>query len=330
MKVIAYDVRDYEYIGFNKFSKELGIEVTFVESILTIENVHLTKGFDCVTIIGYCNASGEVLELMAKNGIKYIATRSIGYNHIDVKRAKELGIKVSNASYSPNSVAEFTIMLLLMLNRKAKSIIVNQLVHDYSFIGKMGCQVNNQTIGVVGGGRIGLCVIKALSCFGCKINVYDPYKNEEIKQYASYVTLDELFRTSDVITLHTPLTESTRHLINKDSISIMKDGVKIINCARGGLINTDDLIIALDSGKVGGAALDVIEDEIGIFHVNHMKSGISNKQIAILQQKTNVILSQHIAFFTDQATLDMCECSLRSLYSFKTTDESPWEINLSK
>lgn len=286
----------------------------------------MTNGFDCVTILGNCNASGEVLEVLASNGVKFLASRSAGYNNIDLVKAKELGIRVSNATYSPNSVSEFTVMLFLMLNRKAKSILNRQAAHDYSLPGKIGIEARNQVVGVIGSGRIGLSTIKNLSGFGCEIVVYDVFENDEVKKYAKYVSLDELFASATVIILHAPLLDSTREIINKNNINKMRDGVTIINSSRGELVNTQDLIDGLDSGKIGAAGLDVLAQEAGYFHVDHRINGLNQREIAILEQKQNVILTSHIAFYTDQAVLDMVECALTSLVSFKNTGSSNLEV----
>lgn len=326
MKVIAFACRPDEQVGFDRFTKELNIDVTYVKESLSPQNVHLCEGFEAVTILGNCNAKREVLEQLKALGVKYLASRSAGYNNIDVEAAKELGIRISNATYSPNCVADFAVMLALMVNRRVGDALKRHQAHDYSLPGLMGQELRNQTVGVIGTGRIGQSVVKNFSGFGCKILGYDLYENAEMKSYLEYVDLDTLLKQSDIITLHTPLFESNYHLINKESIAKMKDGVKIINTARGELIQTDDLIEGLKSGKIGGAGLDVLESELGIFHSDCRLSGVKNDHLAILNQLQNVVMTSHFAFYTDQAVIDMVECGLRSLYDFMTTNESRWEI----
>lgn len=326
MNIIAYACRPDEKSGFDKFTKELNINVTYVKESLSLENAHLSEGFEGVTILGNCNASKEVLEKLHDLGVKYLASRSAGYNNIDVETAKTLGIRISNATYSPNCVADFAVMLALMVNRRAIEVIKRNNAHDYSLPGLMGQELRNQTVGVIGTGRIGQAAIKNFSGFGCKILGYDMYPNDEMKQYIDYVDLDTLLEQSDIITLHAPLFESNYHLINKESIAKMKNGVKIINTARGELIHTEDLIAGLKSGKIAGAGLDVLESELGIFHSDCRLTGVNNDNLAILKQLNNVIVTNHVAFYTDQAVLDMVECGLRSLYNFITTNESQWEI----
>ncbi len=326
MKIIAYAARPDEMPGFNHFTTELNLEITYVNQGLSLENAALTKGFEGVTILGNCTANKDVLEVLAANGVKFLASRSAGYNNIDVHAAKELGIRISNATYSPNSVAEFAVMLMLMLNRRVGAAMRRYVGDDYSLPGLMGKEIRNQTVGVIGTGRIGQTVIKNLSGFGCKILAFDLYPNEEMKQYVTYVSLETLFEQADVITLHAPLFDSNYHLINEKTIALMKTGVHIINTARGELINTADLIVGLESGKIGGAALDVLEDELGIFHSDCRVKGVNHHELAILKQKNNVIMTNHYAFYTDQAVFDMVECGLKSLVEFMTTGESQWEI----
>lgn len=326
MKIIAYACRPDEAIAFDKYSKELNLDITYIKESLSSENAHLAEGFEAVTILGNCNAKREVLEKLNTLGVKYLASRSAGYNNIDVKAAKELGIKISNATYSPNSVADFAVMLALMLNRRVLQSIKRNQGQDYSLAGLMGNEMHNQVVGVIGTGRIGQSVIKNFSGFGCKILAYDIYPNEDMKKYVEYVDLDTLLSQSDIITLHAPLFESNYHLINKETIAKMKDGVKIVNTARGELINTDDLIDGLKSGKIAGAGLDVIENELGIFHNDCRLKTINHDKLAIIKSLPNVITTGHLAFYTDQAVSDMVECGLRSLHSFLLNDNSPSEI----
>lgn len=328
MKIIAFASRPDEKPSFDKFSKELNLEIKHVQQMLSLDTVDEAQGYDGVAILGNCDASREVLKKLSEYNIRYLASRSTGYNNIDLAAAKEFNIKISNAAYSPNCVADFAVMLTLMLNRRVKNALARNACDDYSLPMLMGCEMKNLTIGVIGSGRIGTTVIKNFSGFNCKIITYDVVKNPEAEKYAVYVDLEELFKTADVITLHTPLFESTRHIINEKSIAMMKNGVKIINTARGELIDTDALIQGLKSKKIGGAGLDVLEGELGIFHKDHRFDGIHNDNIAVLKQMQNVIVTGHYAFYTDQAVSDMVECGLRSLHSFLTTGASSREIRV--
>ena len=245
-------------------------------------------------------------------GIRTISTRTVGYDHIDLDYARKLGITISNVSYTPHTVAEYTVMTILMTIRKMKTILTRYQVQDYSLLEVRGRELRNMTVGVVGIGKIGEMVIQNLSGFGCKILAYDPYEKESVKHYADYVDLDGIWKSSDIITFHTPAVESTYHMVNQESLKKMKKGVMLINMARGSLIDTDALVEALESGKVAAAALDVIENEGKIYYKDYKYTVTANHDMAILSTMPNVLMTPHTAFFTDEAVSDMIEYSLES------------------
>lgn len=325
MKILVYSYRSDETEYFKEFSKKYQVEIKLCNDAPTMENADLSKGFDCISIIT-TKINAELMEKFHEVGVKFISTRTIGYDHIDIKKARELGIHVGNVTYSPNSVANYTIMMILMVTRKMKAIIERSNVQDYSLKGVQGKELQNLTVGVIGTGRIGQTVIKHLSGFGCKILAYDLYENKEMKKYVEYVPLEKLFKNSDIITMHVPATKDNYHIINKNSIAIMKNGVFIINTARGTLINTDDFIEGIEQKKIGGAALDVIEKESNIYY-NDLKCQIlDNRDLAILKSYPNVIVTPHTAFYTDQAVSDMVEHSILSCILFSEGKENPWEV----
>src|SRR5471030_2810748 len=325
MKILAYSHRNDETEYFKKFSDKYNVEIELCENEPSTENAELAKGFDCISIVTTMIPK-ELVEKFHEVGVKYISTRTIGYDHIDLKRAKELGVHIGNATYSPNSVADYTIMLILMTIRKVKLIMERSNVQDYSLKGVQGKELPNLTVGVLGTGRIGQTVIKRLSGFGSRILAHDIYEAEDVKSYAKYVDLDTLLKDSDIITLHMPATDDNYHMINKKSIKQMKNGVYIINTARGSLINTNDLIEAIEEKKIGGVALDVIEHEENIYY-NDLKGDIlCNKDLAVLKSFPNVILTPHTAFYTDQAVSDMVENSIKSCILFTEGKENPWEV----
>lgn len=326
MKIIAYGCRTDEMESFARYAEKFDMSITYEKNMLSKDNVHLAKGCDGVSILGLCDASKQVLEQLNADNVNFVASRSTGYNNIDVQTAKDLGMKISNASYSPNCVADYTVMLILMTVRKVSHILARTHSMNYSLADLQGKEMHNLTIGVIGTGKIGQTVIKNLSGFGCKILGYDPYPNEEIKKYMEYTTLEDLYQKSDVITLHTPLLESNRYMINKETLHQMKQGVIIVNTARGELINTADLINALESGKVGGAGIDCFENEVGIVHKDHNYGIIKNRELAILKSYPNVTVTPHVAFYTDQAVDDMVRSSLQSLHAFYHNLENPYEI----
>ncbi|EHS59223.1 D-isomer specific 2-hydroxyacid dehydrogenase family protein [Paenibacillus sp. Aloe-11] len=327
-KIVAYAARPDEMNAFKKFQNELDLEITYVNQILDVESAKQSEGFEAVTILGSNTADREVLKALHDHGVKYLALRSSGYNNVDMAAAKEYGIRFSNAVYAPNSVADYTTMLILMSIRKMKQIMIRNTAQDYTVAGNQGKVIKDLKIGIVGTGRIGATVARNLSGFGCEILGCDVYENQDLLDILSYAPLEELFETCDVITLHAPLLDTNYHMIDDAAISKMKDGVVIVNCSRGELIDTNALISHIESGKVGAAALDVIEGELSIFHQDHRQNILSNHQFSILQQFPNVIVTPHTAFYTDQAVNGMVEVALRSLISFMDEGKSDWEIKL--
>lgn len=325
MKILAYSHRPDETEYFKKFKQKYNVDLALTEEEPNLETVNLAKGFDAISIIT-TPISPELMQKFYEIGVKFISTRTIGYDHIDIKKAKELNMHIGNVTYSPRSVADYATMMILMATRKMKPIFERSRVQDYSLIGVQGKELHNLTVGVIGTGRIGRTVIKNLSGFDCKIIAYDIYENEEIKKYVKYVSLKELLKSSDVITMHAPATKDNYHLINKESIKIMKDGVFIINTARGSLINTNDFIDAIESKKIGGAALDVIEHETNLYYNDLKCEVLDNRGLAILKSYPNVIITPHTAFYTDQAVSDMVENSILSCILFMEGKENPWEI----
>jgi len=326
MKVTVYNCREFdEKELFLRYGKELGIELVLCADAPTLENIYLSKGSECADIIT-SRITRELMAAFHENGVRYLTTRTIGYDHIDLEAAKEFGVKVGNAPYGPNGVADYTVMLILMSIRKMKRIMERTNIQDYTLAGIQGRELKDLTVGVIGTGRIGRTVIRNLSGFGCKLLAYDLHEQDEVKQYAEYVPLAELLRTSDVITLHTPLTDENFHLINEKTIACMKDGVVIINTARGALIDSGALIGAIESGKIGAAGLDVVENEFGLYYYDHKSDILDNRELAILRGFPNVTVSHHMAFYTDNCVETVVRDSLTSCRLFLEGKENPWEV----
>ena len=319
MKITVYEKRPYEEEIIKEFGQKHNIEIVSTDEILDEKTLYLSKGSDAVTTLGYSTLNADLLDKIKANGVKFLSTRTIGYNHYDVKYAKQIGLKVSNVSYAPNGVADFTIMLMLISVRKYKPAMWRQNVNDYTLNGLMGREMRHLTIGVLGTGRIGSTVIKNLSGFGCKILAYDKYENETIKNIAQYVDFDTLLKNSDIITIHMPLTAENYGIINKENIAKMKTGVIIVNTARGELMNIPDLTEGIESKKIGALALDVFQNEDEIYHHYLSTDIIKNRDMAYLRQFPNVVLTQHMAFFTDSVVEEMISNSLNSLLSFYNT-----------
>ncbi len=326
MKICFYVMREYDELPYvEQFAKEYGYDYVWTAGYPEDDGYDVANGCDAVDITP-CDLGAHALEEFAKRGVKYLLLRSVGYDHVDLKRAAELGIRVANVSYPPTGVASYAVMMMLMLARRMQPILRRAAVQDFSLKGKIGQDISVMTVGVIGTGKIGTTVLKNLSGFGCRLICYDPYQNDTAKQYAEYVDLETLFRESDIITLHTNATEENHHLLNKDSFALMKDGVLIVNTARGKLINAADLIDALESGKVGGAALDVLEIEDGLYYYNRVGDVIANRQMAVLRSFPNVIMSPHTAFYTTTAVKDMVLGAFEALKSFEAGEESVHEV----
>jgi D-lactate dehydrogenase len=327
MKIVAYSRRPDEALPFERFCREFGVELTALEEPPTSRTISRAEGFPAVSIIT-TPINGDFLRDFHRAGVRFISTRSIGYDHIDTAAAKALGIRIGNVSYSPDTVANYAVMFMLMAIRKVKAIVRLAQSQDYSLTGVQGREMRNLTIGIAGTGRIGKRVIRNLTGFDCKILAFDKYESEEVRAYAEYVSWEELVAGSDLISLHMPAMDDNYHIINTESIARMKDGVYIINTARGSLIDTEAFLDAVESGKIGGAALDVIEDERGLYYNNLRGRIIRNRALAVLRSYPNVIIMPHTAFYTDQAVSDMVENSLRSCIAFMRGAENPWEIKL--
>lgn len=323
MKIFAYAMREFdEKDFFERFSKELNCEYGYTTAYPSPDNVELARGYDAISATP-CDLGAEMLDRFYAVGVRYIATRSIGVDHIDLQHAKELGMGVSHVTYGPETVADYTIMLMLMCCRNIYHILERSKVQDYTLQGKMGRNLCDCTVGVIGTGQIGRTVVKHLSAFGCRILAYDLYPNEACKDMVEYVSLEELYAQSDIITLHTPATAENYHLLDAKAFAKMRDNVIIINTARGTLIDTTALIEAIEHKKVGHAALDVLEQENGLYYANRMGDPIENREMAILRSFPNVILSPHTAFYTENVVRDMAYKCMKGVLDMMSHTENP-------
>lgn len=322
MNIKVFELRDDELAALERVSATLpaDCQVSWCADTLTAETVEGLTDTEAVVIVNKSILDESLLEALHARGVRYIATRSIGFNHIDLPAAKRLGMHVCNTTYPPYGVAEFAVMLMLMALRKYKPAMWRQQVNDYSLAGLQGRELRTLTVGVMGTGRIGRAVIDYLSGFGCKILAYDPYPSEELAQRGdvTYVTLDELYALSDLITVHVPLMDATRGIIDADAIAKMRDGVVLINVSRGELMDVEALVQGIESEKIGALAMDVFAEEDGIYHVNRTHDILANRNMAYLRQFPNVILTQHIAFYTDIDVDSMVEQGVRGVVAMAT------------
>jgi D-specific alpha-keto acid dehydrogenase len=298
---------------FREMAPRFAVLPTITEAAASETNIELAFGNRCISVGHKTQVTNPTLLALSRAGVEYISTRSIGYNHINVSYAESVGVTVGNVAYSPDSVADYTLMLMLMAVRNAKSIIRRTDTYDYRLSDARGKELRDLTIGVIGTGRIGTAVMDRLRGFGCRILAYDNLP----KTAADYVPLDKLLKLSDIVTLHTPLNADTHHLLNRQRIAQMKHGAFIINTGRGPLLDTEALIPALESGRLGGAALDVLEGEEGIFYADFRNKPIGSESLLRLQELPNVIVSPHTAYYTDHALSDTIENSLINCLKFE-------------
>jgi len=315
--ITIYGCGQDEAVLFREMAPRLGVMPAITEAAVSEANIELAFGNRCISVAHKTQITISTLFALSQAGVEYISTRSIGYNHINVNYAKSVGITVGNVAYSPDSVADYTLMLILMAVRNAKSIIRRTDIHDYRLHDVHGRELRDLAIGVIGTGRIGAAVVDRLRGFGCRILAYD----SRPKIAADYLPLDELLQLSDIVTLHTPLNADTRHLLNRQRIEQMKHGAFIINTGRGSLLDTEALILALESGRLGGAALDVLEGEEGIFYADCRNKPIKSEPLLRLQGLPNVLISPHTAYYTDHALSDMVKNSIINCLEFERRNQ---------
>lgn len=309
-----YGCEQDEAVLFREMAPRFGVVPTISKPPVSADNVGLTSGNRCISVGHKAPIANSTLLALSRGGVTHITTRSIGSNHLDLSYAESVGISVATVSYSPDSVADYTLMLILMAVRNARSMIRRADVHDYRLPEVRGRELRDLTVGVIGSGRIGTAVIARLRGFGCRVLAHD--RGPAVA--AESVPLDDLVRASDVVTLHTPLTADTHHLLNRRRIEQMKQGACVVNTGRGPLLDTEALVQALESGRLGGAALDVVEGEEGIFYRDCRSKAIDNALLLRLQELPNVLVSPHTAYYTDHALRDMVENTIVNCLRFES------------
>lgn len=316
MKIFAYGIRDDELSSLKKWeANHPDVEVGYTNDTLTPDTAQLAEGSNGVVTLQTTPYEREALKKLSDYGIKSISIRNVGFDNFDFKDLNDFGMKLTNVPvYSPNAIAEHTVLLMGRLLRRVPEVDQKFDNGDFTWAPTIGREYREQTVGVIGTGHIGRVVIKILQGFGAKVVAYDVYHNADIEKQGLYVdSLEELYKQSDIITLHVPLFDSNKYMINDKAISQMKDGVMIINCARGELIDTDALIAGLDSGKIGGAGLDVLDNENSVFgHKWGSIDNLPNPKIKNLAERLNVIITPHNAFYTETAVHNMITVSFDS------------------
>lgn len=303
-----------EAVLFREMAPRFGVVPTIAKPPVSADNVGLASGNRCISVCHKAPIADSTLLALSQAGVTHITTRSIGSNHLDVRYAESVGISVGTVAYSPDSVADYTLMLILMSIRDARSIIRRADAHDYRLPEARGRELRDLRVGVVGTGRIGQAVIDRLRGFGCQVLAHDHRPDPA----AGSVPLDELVRQSDVVTLHTPLTADTHRLLDRRRVELMRPGAYLVNTGRGSLVDTEAVVRALEDGRLGGAALDVLEGEEGIFYEDRRGKPVDNALLLRLRQLPNVLISPHTAYFTDRALRDTVQNTILNCLNFES------------
>ncbi len=327
MKTFAYSVREYERpFLVEAVAPRHKLEVS--KARLNVDTVHLAKNCDAISVFTSDDCSGVVIEKLHEIGVRFIALRSVGYDHVDINKASEVGISVANVpEYSPYSVAEHAVAMLMSFNRKfivAQSRIRD---HDFHLDGLTGFDVHGKTVGIIGTGKIGMAFARILNGFGTAILAYDPIVNPDaILLGVRYVSLEELLQKSDIVSVHCPLNKQTKYLLSNPQFAWIKKGCILINTSRGGIVKTVDLIEAIENGRLGGACLDVYENEKGLFFEDHSNTILEDKLYLRLSALDNVLITGHQAFLTCEALKGIAETTVLNLDYWQREAVSPNEL----
>jgi D-lactate dehydrogenase len=331
MKVAVFSLHNFEkdYLLKSNANRH---ELVLIPAPLGESTAALAAGCQAVSIFTADNARAVVLTELKRLGINYVAIRAAGYNQVDLRKAKDLNIRVARVpAYSPYAIAEHTIALILALNRKLMRAHQRVLDLNFSLDGLVGFDMNGKTVGVIGTGKIGTVFIQILRGFGCRVFAYDEFRNPAVEQMpgVSYTDFNTLCEQSDIISLHVPLNDGTRYLINEKTIARMKPGVMLINTSRGALIRTKDVIEALKSRHIGSLGIDVYEEEEGLFFIDHSDDDIlQDDVISRLMTFKNVLITAHQAFLTETALTNIADTTIDNLNSFEAGAASPNEISV--
>ena len=317
-KIIFFDIKDYDKEFFKKYVADYNFEMTFLKVRLTEETANLTKGYDVVCGFANDNINKETIDIMVENGIKLLAMRCAGFNNVSLKDIHNRFKVVRVPAYSPHAIAEYTVGLILAVNRKIHKAYVRTREGNFSINGLMGFDLDGKTAGIIGTGKIGQILIKILKGFEMKVIAYDLYPNQKAADELGfeYVSLDELYAKSDIISLNCPLTKDTQYMINRRSMLKMKDGVILVNTGRGQLIDSADLVEALKDKKIGAVALDVYEEEENYFFEDKSTQVIEDDILGRLLSFYNVLITSHQAYFTKEAVDAITVTTLNNIRDF--------------
>jgi D-lactate dehydrogenase len=330
-KIVFFDMKSYEKKFFEEANEKMHFPMEYFEERLTEQTVMKAKGSEVICVFVEDDINKNIIDKLLENGVKIIALRCAGYNNVDLEYAFDKIRIVNVPSYSPHSVAEHAMALILSLNRKTHLSYFRSRIGDFSLEGMIGFDLYGKTLGIIGTGKIGKEMINIANGFKMNVIAFDSRPDEMLvkEKKCSYVTLDNLLKESDIISLHCPLTEKNHYLINRDSIAKMKDGVMIINTGRGLLINTKDLIDGLKSKKIYAAGLDVYEEESSYFYHDYSTSIINDDVLARLIFFPNVIVTSHQGFFTKEALENIANTTLQNISDYFQKKELKNEVKFS-
>jgi D-specific alpha-keto acid dehydrogenase len=318
-----YGCQQDEAALFTELSPRFAIVPTMTTDAPSATSVVSVPGNRCISVGHKSEISGPTLRALQEAGVEHISTRSIGFDHIDLHAAERLRIAIENVVYAPDGVADYTLMLILMTIRNAREVLCSAEQHDFRLSNVRGKDLRDMTVGVLGVGHIGNAVIRRLQGFGCRVLACSTTRTAAAA--ADFVSLDDLLLESDIVTLHLPLNADTHHVIGPKQISMMKQGAFLVNTGRGALVDTGALIMALERGRLGGASLDVLEGEEGLFYVDCTTRPVDHQFLLRLQQLPNVIVTPHTAYYTERALYDTVEGTLMNCLRFersRTNDET--------
>lgn len=332
MNIAFFSTKSYDRTHFESAVESSGHDITFFEDALNLQTATLVNGYDAVCIFVNNPLDEPLIAKISELGVKVIALRSAGFNHVNLNACEKYGLTVYRVpAYSPEAVAEHTVALILTLNRKTHKAYNRVRENNYSLEGLTGFNLHGKTVGVIGTGTIGTAFCKIMTGFGCKILAFDPNENDEIKKLGGdYVDLDDLFESSDIISLHCPLIPQTRHMIDKESIEKMKNGVMLINTSRGALIDTLAVIDGLKRKKVSFLGIDVYEQEDNLFFKDLSNEVIQDDEIARLMTFPNVLITGHQAFLTEEALQQITEVTIQNLTRHEQGKEVENEVTAEK
>jgi len=329
MKVAVFSSKPYDQKFFEQYNQNYNHELGFFDTNLNAQTTNLTRDFEAVCVFVNDKLNAKVIKKLADNNIKHIALRCAGFNNVDLEAAEKHNIKVTRVpAYSPQAVAEHALSLILTLNRKTHKAYNRIKEGNFSLHGLIGFDLHDKTVGVIGTGKIGIAFCKNMLGLGCEVLAYDVNPQKELeKDGVTYVSLEELYKKSDIISLHCPLMPATKHIINKDSIARMKNHVMIINTSRGALIDTEDVIKNLKEKKIGYLGIDVYEQEEEIFFEDRSEQIIEDDTLMRLISYPNVLITSHQAFLTQEALTEISKTVLQNVKDFEDNNTLVNEIN---